>query len=171
MKYLLVIVAAMLLVASFGFAKREQKEVSRVTEYQFEVDGIVCAGCLKSIEAALLNVPGVKKAKVDLEERRVKVVAESGKLNAQDLIQAIEQASGDKFKVVEVTERLSVEEMTCTDCVKKVKATLSKIDGVKDVKVSLKDNEAIVTHDPRKVSTSQLLEAINKIGYRASLPR
>lgn len=73
-------------------------------------------------------------------------------------------------KVATITEKLQVEGMTCGGCVKKVRAALSKIDGVKDVEVSLKDNQTTVTYDPGKVSTTQLLEAVNKIGYQASLP-
>lgn len=172
MKHLVIIVAAMFLATSFSFAKR-QKEVPEVTEYQFEVEGIVCAGCVKNIEAALLNVPGVKKAKVDLEETRAKVVAEKGKLNSQDLIRAIEKASNDKFqyKVIEVTEKLQVEGMTCGGCAKRVKVALSKIDGVKDAEVSLKDKQAIVTYDPEKATTEKMIEAVSRAGYKASLPR
>jgi len=74
-------------------------------------------------------------------------------------------------KVVTVTEKLQIEGMTCVACPPKVKAALSKIDGVKDAKVSLKDKQAIVTYDPEKVTTAQMIDAVSRAGYKASLPR
>jgi copper chaperone CopZ len=37
--------------------------------------------------------------------------------------------------------------------------------------VSLRDKEARVTFDPERVSVDQLIQAVNGIGFRASLKR
>lgn len=68
----------------------------------------------------------------------------------------------DEKKVV-----IPIEGMSCMSCVANVRKTLSGIDGVKDVKVSLQDKNAIVTYDPKKVTTEQLKNSINKLGYKA----
>ncbi len=57
--------------------------------------------------------------------------------------------------------------MSCMSCVATVKKTLSSINGVKEVKVSLQDKNAMVKYDPKKVTIEQLKTTINKIGYKA----
>ncbi|MBX6361779.1 MAG: heavy-metal-associated domain-containing protein [Acidobacterium ailaaui] len=57
--------------------------------------------------------------------------------------------------------------MSCMSCVATVKKSLSSIDGVVEVKVSLQDKNATVKYDPKKVTTEQLKNTINKIGYKA----
>jgi copper ion binding protein len=62
---------------------------------------------------------------------------------------------------------IPIEGMSCMSCVATVKKTLSGMDGVKEVNVSLKDKNATVKFDPKKVTPEQLQEAINKLGYKA----
>lgn len=69
-------------------------------------------------------------------------------------------------KTEEKSVKISIKGMSCMSCAANVKKTLSEIDGVKDVKVSLQDKNAIVTYDPKKVSTDQLKNSINKLGYK-----
>lgn len=52
-----------------------------------------------------------------------------------------------------------------------VKRALEGLRGVSRADVSFRDQQARVTFDPAKVSVEQLIEAVNKIGFRASLKR
>lgn len=72
----------------------------------------------------------------------------------------------DEKKVI-----IPIEGMSCMSCVATVKKTLSSIDGVQEVKVSLQDKNATVKFDPTKVKPLQLQEAINKLGYKAGKPQ
>lgn len=65
---------------------------------------------------------------------------------------------------------LEVEGMTCASCAFTVRAALKKLDGVKDAKVSKAANQAVVDFDPAKVTPRQMVDAIDKAGYRGSLP-
>ena len=60
-----------------------------------------------------------------------------------------------------------VEGMTCTGCEVNVKMAVNKIDGVIEVKASFADGTAEVTVDPEKVSEQDVIDAINKMGYKA----
>lgn len=60
-----------------------------------------------------------------------------------------------------------VEGMTCTGCEVNVKMAVNKIDGVIEVKASFTDGTAEVTVDPEKVSEQDVIDAINKMGYKA----
>lgn len=63
-----------------------------------------------------------------------------------------------------------IEGMTCASCSVAVRTALKKLDGVKDAKVSVADKRAFVEYEPGKVTPQQMVEAINKLGYRATLP-
>lgn len=46
---------------------------------------------------------------------------------------------------------------------------MERLDGVVHADVSLEEKTATVQYDPNKVTPEQMIEAINKIGFRASL--
>lgn len=72
-----------------------------------------------------------------------------------------------EIKIIEIP----IEGMSCMSCVANVKQTLSKIDGVQEVNVILKDKKATVKYDSDKVTSEQLVASINKIGYTAGKPK
>ena len=65
---------------------------------------------------------------------------------------------------------LDVQGMTCGSCAFTIRTVLRKLDGVKDAKVSQPNHQAVVVFDPAKVTPKQLIEAIDRAGYKASLP-
>lgn len=69
------------------------------------------------------------------------------------------------------TVSLTVEGMTCASCSVAVRTALKKLDGVNDAKVSVPDKRAVVDYEPAKVTPQMMVEAINNLGYRASLPK
>ena len=65
---------------------------------------------------------------------------------------------------------LAVDKMTCGSCVKHVTQTLTGIDGVQKVDVSLEKGTATVTYDKnKKVDESMLVAAVVKAGYPTTL--
>ena len=68
------------------------------------------------------------------------------------------------------TATIPVEGMTCYSCTVHVESSLQDIDGVGEVKASVPNKSVTVNYDPKKISVQQLVEAVNKTGYRASLP-
>ena len=69
------------------------------------------------------------------------------------------------------TVALTVEGMTCASCTVAVRTALKKLDGVKDAKVSVSEKRALVEYEPTKVTPQQMVDAVNRLGYRASLPK
>lgn len=65
---------------------------------------------------------------------------------------------------------LRVEGMTCPSCKVAVRMALSKLAGVKDATVDVARKSATVDYDPARVTPPQLVEAVNRLGYQASLP-
>lgn len=59
--------------------------------------------------------------------------------------------------------------MTCPSCKVAVRFALTKLDGVKDAKVDVAKKSATVDYDPAKVTPKQLVDAVNRLGYEASI--
>jgi copper chaperone CopZ len=64
---------------------------------------------------------------------------------------------------------LKVEGMTCPSCAFTVRTALRKLDGVRDAKVSKADSQAVVYFDASRVTPQRMIDAINRLGYVASL--
>ncbi len=65
---------------------------------------------------------------------------------------------------------IHIEGMDCPACTTAIRIALKKLDGVKDAKVSFTDKQAVVEYAPTKVTPERLADAVNKLGYKASLP-
>jgi copper chaperone CopZ len=64
---------------------------------------------------------------------------------------------------------LKVSGMTCSGCAVSVRNALLETMGVTSAEVNLESARAKVQYDPDKVSAAQLIEAVNKTGFKASL--
>jgi len=65
---------------------------------------------------------------------------------------------------------IPVSGMHCSQCVSRVKATLTKMDGVKSVDADLDKGQAVVSFEKGKVDTSKMVEAIDGLGFKAGTP-
>ena len=64
---------------------------------------------------------------------------------------------------------LSVRNMTCSVCAVTVKKSLTRVEGVKDAKVTLSPPQAVVTYDPAKVRMERLVEATTAAGFPSTI--
>ena len=65
---------------------------------------------------------------------------------------------------------LHIEGMTCSGCETSVKIVVKKLPGVSDAEVSYEKKTAVITHDPDKVSSEQIAEAIRTtLGYEVTV--
>ena len=51
-----------------------------------------------------------------------------------------------------------------------MRTALSKLDGVKSATVDLASKSATVEYDRGRVTPQQMVDAVNRLGYEASLP-
>lgn len=68
-----------------------------------------------------------------------------------------------------VTQTFDVEGMTCGGCEVAVRAAVGKLDGIEKVTASHEEGIAEVTYDPDQVTTTAIVEAIEKLGYETEL--
>ncbi|EWC40765.1 heavy metal translocating P-type ATPase [Stutzerimonas stutzeri] len=126
------------------------------------VSGMTCASCAGRVERALLKVPGVAAASVNLANEQVRI--EGDDLGVATLIEAVVKAGyGVPLQSIE----LNIEGMTCASCVGRVERALLKVPGVRNAAVNLASErahvETIGTPDP-----GVLIQAVEAAGYKAS---
>ena len=67
------------------------------------------------------------------------------------------------------TVKLAVAGMKCENCVAKVDKALRGVEGVKDVKVDLKKQTAVVTFSAAAVKSEVLFKAVSDVGFKAAV--
>lgn len=129
--------------------------------YTLPVSGMTCASCAGRVERALLKMPGVASASVNLATEQVRIESSEGDLAG--LIQAVEKAG---YAVPTRTLELAIEGMTCASCVGRVERALLKIPQVRSATVNLASErariEALAT-----LEASTLVQAVEAAGYKA----
>ncbi|HEX2264666.1 MAG TPA: cation transporter, partial [Solirubrobacterales bacterium] len=74
----------------------------------------------------------------------------------------VERTKGERLE-------LPIEGMTCSSCAGRVEKSLNKLDGV-EATVNFATERATVSFDPERVAPEELVGAVEKVGYSASLP-
>src|SRR5712692_10165935 len=64
---------------------------------------------------------------------------------------------------------IGVEGMYCDSCAAGIKAMLKRTPGVIASEVSYQKKEAIVDYDSQKTTQEKIVEAVNNLGYKASV--
>ena len=66
-------------------------------------------------------------------------------------------------------EKYNVTGMTCAACQARVQKSVSNLTGVQECNVNLLKNSMVVTYDDKNVNRGQIIAAVEKAGYGASL--
>ena len=66
-------------------------------------------------------------------------------------------------------EKYNVTGMTCAACQSRVQKSVSQLAGVQDCNVNLLKNSMVVTYDDKAVNSGQIIAAVEKAGYGASI--
>jgi Cu+-exporting ATPase len=82
-------------------------------------------------------------------------------------------SSSDDMKISTIP--LTVKGMVCGQCERPVKRALKRLDGVTGVKLkrdrAKREGDVVVTYDPSKVTPEQVIDAVNKTGFKAELKK
>ena len=125
------------------------------------VDGMSCASCVGRVEKAVLAVPGVESAAVNLATGRASVALGAGDA-LQPVLDAIRKAG---YEPREETVDLAVEGMSCASCVGRVERGLKAVPGVLDGAVNLATGRAHVRYVGGAETVSAISAALAKAGY------
>lgn len=131
----------------------------------FGVTGMTCASCAGRVEKALRSLPGVQKVTVNLATETAQIRSTSP-IESETVKKAIEDAGyGVRTEQVD----LKIDGMTCASCVARVEKALLKVQGVTEASINLASEKASVQLLGKSLSAQDLIKAVEKSGYEASL--
>ena len=141
-----------------------EAEPTALPHLSLPVEGMTCASCAGRVERALLKLPGVAAAQVNLAAERVEVAGTATRIELAGAI----RAAG--YAVPEAERSIGIEGMTCASCVARVERALAKVPGVLSVSVNLATERATLRL-LAGVEDAALAAALAKAGYRlAAIP-
>ncbi len=142
------------------------------TAVLFAVEGMTCAGCAATLEAALKTEPGVREVRVSLENKTARVHYDRREVSPGRLLGVMRESGFEgvpRQSQAGATEVVfNVEGMTCASCAAGIQATLARLAGVEGIEVSYDKKTARVAYDPSEITERQLVSAFQELGYTAT---
>lgn len=143
--------------------------------------GMTCQSCVKSIEDRITSLQGIVSIKVCLEQGSATVKYVPSVMSLPQVCCQIEnmgfEASITEGKAsswpsksspaLEAMVKLRVEGMTCQSCVSSIEGKIGKLQGVVRVRVSLGNQEAVITYQPYLIQPQDLRDLVNDMGFEA----
>ena len=144
-------------------SRREGAEVmDRKNHVILPVEGMTCASCVAHVEKALLGLPGISKARVNLATGKVAVEYDAVKVGIPEMVQAVADIG---FTVSTEEYSFKITGMSCAACVNKVEKALRTVPGIAGVVVSLAGEGAKVQIYPGVADKSRIRMAVEGLGF------
>lgn len=166
---------------------------SKWVETRFGVEGMHCGSCVKYVTESLSGMLGVQCVLVSLETRSVDLIYDPALVTLVTIKAVIEELPFGNFSVtLEFQDQISktngeisgfhssksaslqnvviiIKSMTCNSCVQSIEEVISQRTGVHAVTVYLKEQKGTITFDPRVTCAEELRDAIEEMGFEASI--
>lgn len=146
-----------------------QNGVKKIDVSLEEKEGVIRYSPKQTTGKALAEVIGEMGFEASLKRIVDALTQHEIALSEDRLIDNKETESFDSSKEIISEVKISVKGMTCHSCVKTIEQGMSNKPGVIAVTVSLRDEEAIIQYYPLLADPETLREAIDDMGFEASL--
>ena len=133
-----------------------------MTHIELPIEGMTCAACSARLEKMLNRMPGVR-AGVNLAAEKAQIDYDEGKTTLSALVQTIQKVG---FKVPPRQVELALEGLTCAACATRIEKILNALPGV-EANVNFAAEKSRITIAPGAAEIGQLIELVEKAGYRA----
>ncbi|KAL8622158.1 hypothetical protein ACOMHN_052960 [Nucella lapillus] len=147
-------------------------EQGRVEEVVIAVEGMTCQSCVRNIESNISRLDGVQLIQVSLDKELATAIIDSSRTSGDAVAEGITNMGFD----ARVTPRavhwrcvVDVQGMTCQSCVRNIETNIGGKPGVESITVSLAENTAVVTYDPKLLKGAEIAEMIDNMGFDAQL--
>ncbi|KAM9192627.1 copper-transporting ATPase 2 isoform 1-T1 [Dugong dugon] len=145
--------------------------------------GMTCQSCVKSIEGKISSLNGIASIQVSLQQGNATVTYVPSVMSLQQICCHIGDM-GFKASIAEgkaaswpcrlsptreAVVKLRVEGMTCQSCVTSIEGKIGKLQGVVRVRVSLGNQEAVITYQPYLIQPEDLRDHVNDMGFKATI--
>ncbi len=154
----------------------EARESGTTEGGTFVISGMTCASCAAVIDKVLGKTPGVVSANVNLASEKLAVTWDPAVISADGIIAAVKAAGYGAAPLNEAPAlsesghiMLAITGMTCASCQAVIEKTLQRLSGVTSASVNLAIETATVDFDPNTVGPDEIISAVKKAGYCATL--
>lgn len=133
--------------------------------FRLDIKGMTCASCVARVEKAILAVPGVGRASVNLAAEHAEVNF-SGEANLSGVAAAIERAG---YQTGKEEARFTIDKMSCAACVNHAENAFKKVPGVLEAHVNLATKTGVVRFIKGTTDAATLANAATSAGYPAQV--
>lgn len=156
---------------------------SPATSSMVSIRGMSCQSCVRSIEDRISSLKGILSIKVSLEQGSATVKHLPSVVSLHQICHRIEDMGFEahvtegkaaswpsrSLPAEEAVVKLRVEGMTCQSCVSSIEGKIGKLQGVVRVKVSLSNQEAVITYQPYLIQPEDLRDHVSDMGFEAAI--
>ncbi|MFC0472852.1 heavy metal translocating P-type ATPase [Halalkalibacter kiskunsagensis] len=136
--------------------------MSKEIDITFQVRGMTCAACSSRIEKGISRMDGVEEANVNLAMERATVRFHPDEISIGQVFDKVEKLG---YQVRTDKADFHVTGMTCAACANRIEKKINRLKGVQNVTVNLALETATVEYVQGVVSTSDMKEAVDKLGF------
>lgn len=135
----------------------------------FNLIGLDCADCAKKLEQAIARLEGVVAASVNFATGKLKVSYDETCVPKQLITNTIKGLGYEVGEQLRASQSLvfDLQDLDCADCAQKLEVKLSRMPGIRTVKVNFNTGKLYVDGE---VSPGQVVAAVAEAGYQAVLP-
>ena len=142
-------------------------ELQKIT---LAVKGMSCASCSARIEKVLAAQDGVQTVSVNLAAETMEVGWDDSILSLKDIAERVSDLGFElEIPSSDVTLDLGITGMTCASCSARIEKVVGGLDGIRSMQVNLAAETGVVVFDPSTISKRQILEGIDRLGFKAEV--
>lgn len=134
----------------------------KLTRVEYKLTGLSCSDQAAKVTRAVAKLDGVSEPSVCAKSGKAVVAIDAKRVKEAQLLAAIEQAG---CKVEAEVLKVKVQGLKCEECSAKVSQAVAAVKGAKVEGLCYQSGQATVSFDPKKVSRSQVVAAIDGTGF------
>ena len=141
-----------------------------VRKETLKISGMSCAACSARIEKGLNRLEGVKQAAVNFAIEKAVVEFDDTVVNAEKFDEVVTKLGYEIIKEKAASESkidLNLKGMTCAACAARIEKKLNKLEGVQKAAINFATEKATVEYDSSRVKVSDMVKAVEALGYNA----
>jgi len=135
------------------------KQTRRIS---FQIAGMSCAACVAHNEEALVALPGVSRAVVNLATGKASVEYDPTRVTLADMRKAVTDVG---YEVVLDKVQLKIGGMSCQSCASNIETAVGSLPGVGKVNVNFAAGSAGVEYAPDVTPLGEIRDMIGELGY------
>jgi len=136
--------------------------MTEIKQVVLPVTGMTCANCVATIERNVKKLDGVQSATVNLASERATITFDPALMGLEGIVNRVRKAGYD---VASGDADIALKRISDSVDAQRLEKTLSKTEGVLDVKVNLASERVLVKYIPTILSQREIREKINGAGF------